>query len=129
GSATGAAATPSLTGILGGALGHIPGVGSGAIPNFLTSLLPHFANGGDYLANSPMVVGEYGPEILTPRVAGTVTPNSQIGGSNDLHINVDARGSNDPASIHAAVSRAVSNSVVASMHAQHQSRMRTPHGR
>jgi hypothetical protein len=113
---------------LGGIMSHIPGVGSGAIPNFLTSLLPHFAGGGDVLANHPALVGENGPEVFTPKSAGSITPNSSLGGTSHTYM-IDARGSNDPAAIHAAVARALPHAVAASMQAQHQNAKRTPSGK
>ena len=51
------------------------------------------ANGGTTKAGKSYVVGERGPELFTPGVTGTVTPNSALGGSN-IVVNVDASGSN-----------------------------------
>ena len=87
-----------------------------------------YASGGDVLANHPALVGEHGPELFTPRSAGTISPNGSFGGG-DIHIHVDARGSNDPAAIHAAVARALPHAVTASLQAQHQRARRTPSGR
>lgn len=56
-----------------------------------------FANGGQPPVNKISVVGERGPELFVPRTAGTVIPNSNIGGSNitnNISISVDATGSN-----------------------------------
>lgn len=125
----GAGAPGSYGGILGGALSHIPGVGSGPIPNFLTSLLPHFASGGDVLANRPIMVGENGPEPFVPRTAGTIFPTGSMGGGGDTHFHIDARGATDPAAVNAAVMRAAPHIVAASSHTEHQRRIRTPHGR
>jgi len=50
------------------------------------------ANGGTTKAGKSYVVGEKGPELFTPGVTGTVTPNSALGGSN-IVVNVDASGS------------------------------------
>ena len=55
-----------------------------------------FANGGQPPVNKISVVGERGPELFVPRSAGTVIPNSDIGGSsitNNISISVDASGS------------------------------------
>ena len=41
----------------------------------------------------PRLVGERGPEMFTPGVTGTVTPNHAMGGTN-IVVNVDASGSN-----------------------------------
>ena len=56
-----------------------------------------FANGGQPPVNKISVVGERGPELFVPRSAGTVIPNSDIGGSNitnNISISVDATNSN-----------------------------------
>ena len=50
------------------------------------------ANGGPAMAGKSYLVGEEGPEIFTPGVSGTVTPNHALGGSN-IVVNVDAKGS------------------------------------
>ncbi len=67
-----------ITGMITGAIDakFAPGVGqaqaavSGAV-----------ANGGPVEAGQRYVVGERGPEMFTPNVSGTITPNSQMGGS------------------------------------------------
>lgn len=124
-----------LGGGLSGILGHIPGVGSvmkGGVGDFLMGLLPHFANGGDVAAGRPIMVGERGPEPFVPQVAGTIIPHGAImgGGGGDTHYySVDARGSSDPAAVHAAVARALPHAVAASMQAQHQGAKRSPRGR
>jgi len=51
------------------------------------------ADGGTTMPGKSYVVGEKGPELFTPGVTGTVTPNSALGGSN-IVVNVDASGSN-----------------------------------
>lgn len=57
-----------------------------------------FANGGDPDPYKASVVGERGPELFVPRVAGTVVPNralNGLGGSQVVqHFNIDATGSN-----------------------------------
>jgi hypothetical protein len=87
-----------------------------------------FAGGGDFLAGRSMIVGERGPELLTPGFSGHVTPNG-AGAPSGHTFNIDARGSNDPAAIHAAVMRAAPHIVAASMQAQHSSAKRSPHGK
>ena len=52
------------------------------------------ANGGSAQAGRSYIVGEKGPELFTPSVSGMVTPNSQMGGSTNIVVNVDASGSN-----------------------------------
>lgn len=39
-----------------------------------------FADGGSPPVNTPSMVGERGPEIFVPRTAGTIIPNSMLGG-------------------------------------------------
>jgi hypothetical protein len=111
---------------LGSILGKLPGVGQFIQP--FTDFLPHLAGGGDVLAGHPALIGENGPEIFTPRSAGTVHPNGSLGGTSHTYM-IDARGSNDPMAIHAAVARALPHAVAASVRANHQAKMRSPGGR
>ena len=55
-----------------------------------------FANGGRPPVGRASVVGEKGPELFVPSVAGTIIPNNSIGGgvTNNIVVNVDASGSN-----------------------------------
>jgi hypothetical protein len=48
------------------------------------------ANGGPAKAGKSYIVGEKGPELFTPGVSGTVSPNSSLGGSTNIVVNVDA---------------------------------------
>ena len=73
-----------------------------------------FSGGGDVLANRPMLVGERGPELITPRSAAHVTPNDQLGGATVHNWNIDARGATDPEAVHAAVMRAAPAIIAAS---------------
>jgi len=57
-------------------------------PNFGLPL----ANGGIAKAGRTHLVGERGPELFTPGVTGTVTPNHALGGTTVV-VNVDASGS------------------------------------
>jgi hypothetical protein len=65
-------------------VGGLPGVGStsstkgGIFSKILGSLLPGFASGGDIGQNQVSIIGENGPEIFSPRSAGTITPNSKL---------------------------------------------------
>jgi hypothetical protein len=70
------------------------------------NFLPHFAEGGDVQAGQAIWTGEKGPEPFIPKTAGTIIPNHMLGGGGDTHIHVDARGSSDPAAMHAAIMRA-----------------------
>ena len=96
----------SLAGIAGGAAGKLGGTFGG----ILKAVLPGFASGG-YM-DGPSIVGENGPEIFNPGVAGYITPNYKLngGGGGDIHFHpgaIDARGSNDPAQVEAAVQRGI----------------------
>ena len=51
------------------------------------------ANGGPVKSGGSYIVGERGPELFTPGVSGTVTPNHALGGSTNIVVNVDASGS------------------------------------
>ena len=56
-----------------------------------------FANGGRPPVGKASIVGEKGPELFVPSVAGTVIPNNAMGGggttNNMITVNVDASGS------------------------------------
>ena len=67
------------------------GPGSGLFGAIFGGLL---ANGGPAKAGKSYIVGERGPELFTPGVSGTVSPNSSLGGSTNIVVNVDASGSN-----------------------------------
>ena len=76
-------------GFLGGA-NAFTGGGGGISP------LLGFANGGRPPVGRASLVGERGPELFVPRSAGTIIPNSKIGGggvTNMVTVNVDASGS------------------------------------
>ena len=49
--------------------------------------------GGPAKAGKSYIVGERGPELFTPGVSGMVSPNSSLGGSTNVVVNVDASGS------------------------------------
>ena len=68
--------------------------GGSTVTGGLFGLLGFRANGGPVSGGKPYVVGERGPEIFTPSVSGNITPNSQLGGSTNVVVNVDASGSN-----------------------------------
>ena len=58
--------------------------------------LPTFATGGRPTVGQAALVGEKGPELFVPSVAGTVIPNNKLGGGGNVTVNVsvDATGSN-----------------------------------
>ena len=51
------------------------------------------ANGGPVSAGKSYMVGERGPEMFVPNAGGRVVPNSDLGGSTNIVVNVDASGS------------------------------------
>ena len=51
------------------------------------------AAGGPVMAGGSYIVGERGPEMFSPGVSGTITPNHALGGSTNIVVNVDASGS------------------------------------
>jgi hypothetical protein len=59
----------------------------------LLGLVPGFATGGDFAAGRSFIAGENGPELITPRAAGTVHPNgTKLGGDTHYHTNVSFHG-------------------------------------
>jgi hypothetical protein len=51
------------------------------------------ADGGSVKAGGSYIVGERGPELFSPGVSGTITPNHAMGGTTSVVVNVDASGS------------------------------------
>ena len=51
------------------------------------------ANGGRVQGGGNYLVGERGPELFSPGVSGSITPNEALGGSTNIVVNVDASGS------------------------------------
>ena len=54
--------------------------------------LPGMAKGGPVTGDKSYIVGERGPELFTPKHSGRITPNHQLGGTNNVVVNVDASG-------------------------------------
>lgn len=50
------------------------------------------AKGGTVQKGRSFLVGERGPELFTPNRTGSIAPNSAIGGSTNVVVNVDAKG-------------------------------------
>ena len=65
---------------------------------FLGSLFPGSsffrANGGTVSKGKSYIVGERGAEMFVPNAGGRIVPNSDLGGSTNVVVNVDASGSN-----------------------------------
>ena len=64
-----------------------------ATPGEVTMADFNRANGGPVKGGSSYIVGERGPELFSPGVSGTITPNEMLGGSTNIVVNVDASGS------------------------------------
>ena len=64
-------------------LGGLPGIGG-----FFR------ANGGPVSTGKSYMVGERGPEMFVPNTGGRIVPNSDMGSSTNVVVNVDASGSN-----------------------------------
>jgi hypothetical protein len=87
----------------------------GFVTNGINSILgipnvPARAEGGHVGGNKPYLVGERGPELFVPGKTGTIIPNKNMGGGNGgggVTVNVDARGSADPAAVRAQVQQGI----------------------
>lgn len=96
-----------LSGSTGG--GGTGGGGSGG--NFLAGFFSSFlggqsamAEGGNFsAAGGPMLVGEEGPEIITPRTGGSVIPNGAMGGAPNVEVPVTVNNITDPSAIVSAI--------------------------
>jgi lambda family phage tail tape measure protein len=80
----------AITGaIAGGATGSM-GYGSATVHDYST---PYSgggrAAGGDVMGGTSYLVGERGAEIFTPSMNGVITPNSSLGGNNNVVVNVN----------------------------------------
>jgi phage-related minor tail protein len=93
-----------LLGLFGGGAGIAPsnnfsGAFSGTAASFNPSsfgmgLLPGRANGGPVSSGQTYMVGERGPELFVPGRSGTIVANDKMGGgSTNVVVNVDAKGS------------------------------------
>lgn len=88
------------------------GVGSILSAGSSVAHLLGFASGGSFSGNSPILVGENGPELIFPKAAGYVVPNNRLnlgGASNSsgLTIYVDARGASDSNAVRSAATSGV----------------------
>jgi hypothetical protein len=75
--------------IIGPALGAAAIATTGALFAGLIGAMPHFADGGRY-SGGPMLVGENGPEVISPSGSGTVIPNHKLGGLGGITVNISA---------------------------------------
>jgi TP901 family phage tail tape measure protein len=82
-----------------GAVGNFSGAFSGTTASFNPSsfgmgLLPGRAKGGPVSSGQTYMVGERGPELFVPGRSGTIVANDKMGGgSTNVVVNVDAKGS------------------------------------
>jgi hypothetical protein len=106
----------------------IPGTG---FLQTLISGLPHFAAGGDIIANHPSLIGERGPELFMPGMSGRVIPNDQLDGmgGSHTHFHFNIQGNSDPAAMEAMLRRAAPQIVAGALQTHHQHAMRRPQGR
>ena len=83
-----------LLGLIGGIFSPIKAIPevsqTGPLGNFDFGMA---ANGGAVKKGGSYIVGERGPEMFSPGVSGTITPNEMLGGSTSIVVNVDASGS------------------------------------
>jgi hypothetical protein len=64
-------------------IGLLSGKGSGSLGSLFSSSLGNvlgFAGGGDPPVGKVSLVGERGPELFVPKIAGTIIPNGRFGG-------------------------------------------------
>lgn len=109
-----------IVGIVSGALGAgataapssasgFGNIGMSSPGNFKPVTLRAF--GGSVSGKTPYMVGERGPELFVPGGNGTIIPNGNMrgsgGGGSPISINVDARGSSDPAAVRAQVQQGI----------------------
>jgi len=104
-----------IVGFISGALGGATGTPTSFSPTTSVTppsgFIPFNAYGGSVMGNKPTIVGERGPELFIPGGNGTIIPNSNMrgggGGGSPISINVDARGSSDPAAVRAQVQQGI----------------------
>jgi len=89
---------------------YLAGINAGLTGGALAKTLgPGFApraNGGPVAGGSTYLVGERGPELFTPGTSGSITPNSALGGSTSITVNVNG---GDPNQVVAAIQKWVRN--------------------
>lgn len=98
-----------VTGALGGA-SNMPGNMGNASDALNLIKVPGFANGTMSAPGGMALVGERGPELVNLPRGSQVIPNHKLGrsgGSSNISVNVDARGSNDPAAVRAQVQQGI----------------------
>ena len=82
-------ATQAVGSIFSG--GGVGGTNGSTHPR-VTGDIPMNANGGNVYGDTPSIVGERGPELFVPGQDGRIMPNSQMGGSGDVTVNIINQG-------------------------------------
>lgn len=93
-------------GVSGG--GATVGSDAGTMGDFGSSDIGFAAEGGDLVAGRSYVIGEKGPELFTPGVNGTVTPNDALGGTQQNIYNINASNAMSPAEVEQRIQLAIS---------------------
>lgn len=106
----------SVARAVSGVLGQfVPGQGGfdGSGVEDVLNNLGRRAAGGPVMAGSSYIVGENGPEVFTPSLAGVIVPNHALAGpraaAGDTSYTFHIYEATDPERVMAAISRAVSN--------------------
>ena len=101
-----------LSGLFGGGGFNMYGGAAGVQNSNLMSLFGNggaFANGGSPPVGRASLVGERGPELFIPRVAGTIIPNNALGNNTHNTVNVTVNQSFAQGTSRATVMQAASN--------------------
>jgi hypothetical protein len=102
-----------IVGFISGALGgtsSMPGNMGSAGDALKLIQVPGFAGGTMNAPGGMALVGERGPELVNLPRGSQVIPNHKLGrsgGGSRISVNVDARGSNDPAAVRAQVQQGI----------------------
>ena len=125
-----------IVGLISGALGGATGTPSSFSPTTSVTppsgFMPAFANGTSYAPGGMALVGERGPELVNLPRGSQVIPNHKLGrssGGSNISVNVDARGSNDPAAVRAQVQQGIleaAPAIIAAAEARTIAGMRRP---
>ncbi|MFM1991282.1 MAG: hypothetical protein RJA99_4239 [Pseudomonadota bacterium] len=80
-------------------------IGKGTLFGAIRDLL-RFADGGEPPVGVPSIVGERGPELFVPKVAGTIVPNGKFGGGVTVVNHINVSGEVSRADVYAAIQAA-----------------------
>jgi tape measure domain-containing protein len=83
-----------------------------------------FADGGDFSAGRPILVGEEGPEVITPKSPGTVIPNGAMGDAPNVEVPVTVNNITDPSAIVSAMESGAGAKAIANVIAQNPEAIR-----